>query len=165
LDQVGRYTNSERFQSLASELISSKIQIKWREEADKAICNFTALTASAYRPSTRKMTLSDLNNDLWQVTWDPACKMALNSVAKTTRRMTHRKALGGWETKVGNCEVTPQALWPIVKSFMKRDGPNKPTIIHGLLGITYHLNEKANVILVCFKNEFTSHDLCDENHE
>jgi hypothetical protein len=36
--------------------------------------------------------------------------------------MTGRKALEWWETKVGNCEVTPQALWPTAKSLMKRDG-------------------------------------------
>jgi hypothetical protein len=44
--------------------------------------------------------------------------------------MTRRKGL------VGNCEVTPQALCPIAKSLMKRDGPKAPTALHGPLGIT-----------------------------
>jgi hypothetical protein len=79
--------------------------------------------------------------------------------------MTHRKAFEWWETKVGNCEVTPQALWPIVKSFMKKDGPKAPTTLFGPLGIRYHPNEKANMIVDCLENQFTSHDLCDENHE
>jgi hypothetical protein len=48
---------------------------------------------------------------------------------------------------------------------MKRDGPKAPTAIHGPLGITYHPNEKANVIADSLENQFTSHDLCDENHE
>jgi hypothetical protein len=48
---------------------------------------------------------------------------------------------------------------------MKRDGPKAPTAIHGPLGIKYHPNEKANVIADCLENQFTSHDLCDENHE
>jgi hypothetical protein len=48
---------------------------------------------------------------------------------------------------------------------MKRDGPKVPTAIHGPLGVTYHPNEKANVIADCVENRFTSHDLCDENHE
>jgi hypothetical protein len=73
--------------------------------------------------------------------------------------MTHRKALEWWETKVGNCEVTPQGLWPIAKSLIKRDGPKAPTAVHGPLGI-----ERANVITDCSENQFTSHDLCDENH-
>jgi hypothetical protein len=60
--------------------------------------------------------------------------------------MTHRKALEQQETKVRNCEVTPQALWPIAKLFMKRDGPKAPTAVHGPLGITYHPNEEAKVI-------------------
>jgi hypothetical protein len=29
---------------------------------------------------------------------------------------------------------------------MKRDGPKEATAVHGTLGITYHPNEKANVI-------------------
>jgi hypothetical protein len=33
------------------------------------------------------------------------------------------------------------------------------------LGITYHPNGKANVIADCLENEFTSHDLRDENPE
>jgi hypothetical protein len=59
--------------------------------------------------------------------------------------MTRRKEL---EIKVGNCEVTPQALWPIVKSLMKRDGSKAPTAIHGPLGKTYHPDEKANVLRI-----------------
>jgi hypothetical protein len=79
--------------------------------------------------------------------------------------MTHTKALERWETKPGNCEVTPQALWCITKSLMKRVGPKAPTAVHGPLGITYHLNKEANVIVDCSENQFISHDLCDENHE
>jgi hypothetical protein len=50
---------------------------------------------------------------------------------------------------------------------MKRDGPKVRTTVHGLLGITYsyHLNEKATMIAVYLENQFTSPDLCDENHE
>jgi hypothetical protein len=79
--------------------------------------------------------------------------------------MTHRKALERWETKVGNCEVIPQALWPIAKSLIKRDGPKAPTALHGPLGITNHPNEKANMTADCLESQFTSHHLCDENHE
>jgi hypothetical protein len=89
-------TNSDRewFQSLAFELISSIIQINSREQADKASRNFTASIASAYWLSTRKITLSNLNNDLpgleslpkhkqrlkklWQITQNPTCKTAVN---------------------------------------------------------------------------------------
>jgi hypothetical protein len=79
--------------------------------------------------------------------------------------MNHTKALERWETNAGNCKVTPQALWPIVKLLMKRDGPKAPTADHGHVGITYHLNKKANVIADCLENQFTSHDLCDKNRE
>jgi hypothetical protein len=48
---------------------------------------------------------------------------------------------------------------------MKRDGPNASTAVHGPLRITDHPNKKANMIADCLENQFTSHDLCDENRE
>jgi hypothetical protein len=57
---------------------------------------------------------------MWQKTGDPACKTAVNWVTKQIRRMTRKKALERWETKIGNCEVTPN-IGPIEKSFLKRD--------------------------------------------
>jgi hypothetical protein len=48
---------------------------------------------------------------------------------------------------------------------MKRYGPKASTPVHVPLGITYHPNEKANVIVDCLVNQFTSHDLCDKNYE
>jgi hypothetical protein len=69
-----------------------------------------------------------------------------------------------YNTKVGNCEVIPQALWPIAKSLLEREGPKAPTAIHYTLGITYQPNEKADVIADCLEKQFTSHDLCEENH-
>jgi hypothetical protein len=63
-DQVEKFTDWERFQNLSSNLISPRLQITSGAEADKAARDFTASTASAYRLSTSKITLSDINNDL-----------------------------------------------------------------------------------------------------
>jgi hypothetical protein len=79
--------------------------------------------------------------------------------------MTRRKALERWETRIGNCEVTPQGIWPIAKSLMKRDGPKAPTAVHGLLGLKYHPLENANAITDCLENQFRPNNLCDQNHE
>ncbi|PNF40098.1 hypothetical protein B7P43_G10711 [Cryptotermes secundus] len=103
-DPIEKFTDWERFQSLASE----------------------------------KVTLSDINNDLpglgcplkhkqrlrklWHKTRDPACKTALNWVTKSIRRMTRKKALD-------------------ISTF-----------------------EKANAIADCLGNQFTPHNLCDDNH-
>jgi hypothetical protein len=180
-EPIEKFTDWERVQSLASDSVSAKIQFNSGVEADKAAREFAASIASAYRLSTSKITLSDLNSDLpglvrvlkhkqrlrklGHETRDPACKTAVNWVTKTIRRMTPRKALERWKTRIGNCEVTPQAVWPVAKSLMKRDGPKAPTGIHGLLGLKYHLLEKDNAISDGLKNQFTSNDLCDENHE
>jgi hypothetical protein len=67
--------------------------------------------------------------------------------------MTRKKALERWETKIGNCEVTPQSIWPI------------PTAIDGPLGLKFILLEEADAIADCLEKQFTPHDLCDENHE
>jgi hypothetical protein len=104
-----KFTDLDRFQSLVSELISPRIESNSGVEADKAARDFTASIASAYRLTTSKVTLSDINNDipgldrllkhklrlrkLWQETRDPACKTTVNWVLKSIRRMTRRKAL------------------------------------------------------------------------
>jgi hypothetical protein len=36
---------------------------------------------------------------------------------------------------------------------------------HGLLGLKFHHPDKANAIAECLENQFTPHDMCDENHE
>jgi hypothetical protein len=61
-EPIEKFTDLDRFASLASELISSKIEIKSGVETDKAAHVFTASIASAYRLSTRKVTLSDIDN-------------------------------------------------------------------------------------------------------
>jgi hypothetical protein len=73
-------------------------------------------------------------------------------------------SLERWETKIANTEVTPQAIWPIAKSLMKKDGPKAPTAIHGPFGLTFHPSKKANTTADCLEIQFTPHDLCDENH-
>jgi hypothetical protein len=54
LDPADKFTDWKWFQSLASELISPRIQINSGEEADKAASNFTASIALVYRPFTKK---------------------------------------------------------------------------------------------------------------
>jgi hypothetical protein len=48
---------------------------------------------------------------------------------------------------------------------MKRDVPKAPSAVHGPLGIIYQSNKKANVTADCLENQFTTHNLCDENRE
>jgi hypothetical protein len=52
-EPIKKFTDWERFQSLASDLVSPKIKINSGVEADKAAREFAASIASAYRLSTR----------------------------------------------------------------------------------------------------------------
>jgi hypothetical protein len=61
-DLVDKFTDWERFQSLASELISPRIKINSEQETNKVAHDFIASIALAYRLSTSKITLSDLNS-------------------------------------------------------------------------------------------------------
>jgi hypothetical protein len=79
--------------------------------------------------------------------------------------MIRKKTLEQWETKLANTELTPKAIWPVAKSLTNSNGPKAPTDSHGLLGLKYHRLDKANAIADCLENQFTPHDLCDENHE
>jgi hypothetical protein len=63
-DPIEKFTDWKRFKSLASELISRRIQINSGEDADKTAREFTASKASVYRLPTSKFTLSGLNKDL-----------------------------------------------------------------------------------------------------
>jgi hypothetical protein len=67
--------------------------------------------------------------------------------------------------KVGNCEVAPRVLWPIVKSLMKRDGTKASSAVHAILRIIYNPKKKANLVADFSEIHFTSHDLCAENRE
>jgi hypothetical protein len=71
--------------------------------------------------------------------------------------MTCKKALERWETKIGNVEVTPQAIWPIAKSLVKRDGPRAPTAIHGASGLKFFSPRKKTQLLTLWK--FSSHHM------
>jgi hypothetical protein len=137
--------------------------------------------ASAYRLSTSRITISDLNKDLpgvdhllnykkrlrklWQETSDPECKTALNWVSKSIRQLTRKKALERCETRLANTEETHQAIWPIAKFLINRDGPRAPTSIHGPLGLKYHPRDEASAIADSLENLFTLRVLCDENNE
>jgi hypothetical protein len=68
---------------------------------------------------------------LWQETRDPGCKTTVYGVSKSIDAWPEKKTLKRWETKLANTELTPQAIWPIVKSLTNRDKPRAPTVIHG----------------------------------
>jgi hypothetical protein len=61
--------------------------------------------------------------------------------------MTRKKALEQWETKISNAKITPQAIWSIAKSLLKRDGPRAPAAIHGASGLKFHPSDKSKVKL------------------
>jgi hypothetical protein len=98
-EPIEKFIDWDRFQSLASELVSPRIEINTVVEADKDARDFTASVVSAYRLAASKITLSDINSDLpgldrllkhklrlrklWQETRDPACKTAVNRVTKS----------------------------------------------------------------------------------
>jgi hypothetical protein len=41
--------------------------------------------------------------------------------------MVQKTVLDGWEAKLVNCEITSQAIWPIVKLIIKRGGTKAPS--------------------------------------
>jgi hypothetical protein len=148
-DPLEKFTDWERFQYLVYNLISLRIGINSGVEADKAVLEFIASIASAYRLLTSKIKLSELNCDI------PGFDMLLKH-KKRFRKL--------W------CEVTLQSIWPIAKLLTNRDGPmapTAPTTIHGPFGIKLHLLERAraNTIADFLEKQFTPHDLCEENHK
>jgi hypothetical protein len=94
---------------------------------------------------------------------DTGCP-AVKWVTENIRRMVRERALERWETKLENCKVTPQEIWPIAKSLTKKSEPKAPSAIHGPLGPLFYPIDKANAIADCLENQFTAHNLCDCDH-
>jgi hypothetical protein len=81
-----------------------------------------------------------------------------NDIIKTTSSAVMKER----EKEIGNCEVTPQAIWPVIKSHIKRDGPKAPTATRGPAGLKYQPLEKATTTANFSEIQFTPHDLCDD---
>jgi hypothetical protein len=58
------HTDWEQFQSLTSDFIAPRTQIHTPEDAEEAARKFAASIASAYRLSTHKIALLELNEEL-----------------------------------------------------------------------------------------------------
>jgi hypothetical protein len=102
---------------------------------------------------------------LFHETREPACKTAVNWVTKPTHRMTQRNAIERWEAKISNSEVTPHVLWHLEKSLIKRDRSKAPTAMHSPSVFSFLPLRKANVTVDCLENQFSPHDVCEENRE
>jgi hypothetical protein len=63
-EPIKKFTDWDRFQSLAYELISPKVEINSGVEADKAARDSTASIASACMMATSKVILSGKNNNI-----------------------------------------------------------------------------------------------------
>jgi hypothetical protein len=65
--------------------------------------------------------------------------------------MTHKKELERWETKIGNTEVTPQAIWPIAKSLLRGmdQGHQLLFIVHQALNFIHQ--KKPTQLLTVWK--------------
>jgi hypothetical protein len=92
-------------------------------------------------------------------------KMAVNWVSKTIRRMTRKRTLEQWETKITNCAVTPQVIWPIAESLPIRSGQKALSAVHDQLGPIFYRISEGNIIADCLESQFTLHDLRDYDHE
>jgi hypothetical protein len=67
--------------------------------------------------------------------------------------------------KMANCEVTPEAIWPIAKSLTNRGEPKALSVIHGPLDPIFYPIDEANIIADFLENQFTPHNLCDCDHK
>jgi hypothetical protein len=61
-ESVEKFTDWERFQQIASDLLSPRIEINSEEEADKVAPDFTTSITSIYRLPASKITLLGINN-------------------------------------------------------------------------------------------------------
>jgi hypothetical protein len=79
--------------------------------------------------------------------------------------MTRKKLIEKWDTRLGNCEVAPRAIWSIARALLNRNAPKAPNATRGYHGLNFFPYEKANAIADCSENHFTHYDFCEEHHE
>jgi len=79
--------------------------------------------------------------------------------------MVQRNATERWERKLSNAEITPHAIWPLVKSLKTGDKTKALSATHSPTGLKFLPFEKANVIADCLGTHFSPHDLCEEQQE
>jgi hypothetical protein len=53
----------------------------------------------------------------------------------------------------------------LAETFIKRDGSKAPTAIHDLFALKYQPLAKVTTTADFLENQFTLHDVCDENHK
>jgi hypothetical protein len=173
-----QFTDRKRFQSLASNFISPRIEINSGTETDKAAREFTASSASAYRLSTSQVKLDELNHDpgldrllehkkrlrkLWQETRGPECKRALNRLSETITRKARKRAPKHWETKTANVQVASGNMTPGEVSHEQRW--TKGTNCHSASFRTFHPSEKVHTTADSLEKQFTPRDVCDDSHK
>jgi hypothetical protein len=59
--------------------------------------------------------------------------------------MVRRNATERRERKLSNAEITPHAIWPLVKSLKREDKTKAPSAIHSPTGLKFLPFEKVNV--------------------
>jgi hypothetical protein len=124
------HTGRERFRSLASDLISPRSQIDTADDAKRAACNFAASTASAYRLSTRKITLSELNNELPELDRLLKFKWRLRKLWHETKQLTGSPRLSA-EWPGGRHLNDGKTKWVTVRSRLKQSGLLRSTSWRG----------------------------------
>jgi hypothetical protein len=78
--------------------------------------------------------------------------------------MTKKMLKEQWDTKMENCEITPQVIWPMAKTMLNKDAPKFPSMIHGYSSLKFLPLEKANAI-ADFLKIVSYNMICEENHE
>jgi hypothetical protein len=99
-DPLEKCTDWEQFQILVSNLVSPRIEINAGVEADKAALEFTASIASAYRLSTSKVKLAELNSDVPGLDRLLKHKKRLRKLWQETRSQCAKKHLIGYRKQL-----------------------------------------------------------------
>lgn len=93
---------------------------------------------------------------LWQRYRLPSLKTNLNSMVKGVKDMIRDHYNTKWESKLKSLEVKDQSLWQMTKRLLRI--PSKSPPLHGIHGLAYSNQDKANALADTLERTFTPHD-------
>lgn len=105
---------------------------------------------------TKSIQAKNKVRKLWQKHRLPSLKTKLNSMVTDIKNMIKNHLNAKWTQKLESLKTEDQSLWQLTKRLMRI--PTKSPPLHGMYGLAYSNQEKANALADTLESTFTPHD-------
>lgn len=143
-------------------------------DVDKHMNQLTSIISSALEESTPPLILQrnieydlppfilkaiaakNMVRKLWQRHKQRNVKTLLNNLVTGIKRMVAEHRNDQWSKKIGGLNIKDHSLWQLTKRLMKITTKTPP--LHGVRGLAYSSQDKANALADTLESTFTPHN-------